>query len=336
MRNAEVRVNQKLVWESGDGYDFSGSIEVPLALIPGVNSVSVTAYNKIRGPRTERLTLHRASKSSEKTSKLFILSVGINKYRQNHLTFCVNDASSMMEELKKGCNDFFKEVVPVLLKDDEACKTRIEGEIKKISENAGPNDVVIIFFAGHGVSLRTTDEKRLFAFLPFDYPWRGDEETAVKRFGIRGDFIAEQVRSMKPQKVVLIMDCCQSGDLQLALAGTRAVGVNNRDMLNRLANGTGIFLLTASAGKELAREHVNVGHGLFTHVMLKALGDRKADQNGDGVISIKELGRYSEQIFEGEYQRFFGNAVIQSPVVTSLGRDEMSMHVLDFPLKRIH
>lgn len=78
-----------------------------------------------------------------------------------------------------------------------------------------------------------------------------------------------------------------------------------------------------------------MGHGLFTYVLLRGLKEKKADLNGDGVITVKELSSYAYLNFETESRRVMGKDYIQSPVVLSLGRDDLSSRVLDFPLVSI-
>lgn len=140
---------------------------------------------------------------------------------------------------------------------------------------------------------------------------------------------------MKPQKVVIIMDCCQSGDIRLALQSSRSVGVNNRTMLERLAHGTGIFLMASAAGNELARENSKIGHGLFIYMLLKGIKEKKADFNENGLITVTELSSYVTLNFEDEIRHLISKDYRQSPLVDRMGRDEPSSRALDFPLVRL-
>lgn len=331
----ELRANQKIIWKSDENTDFSKTIEVRVPLIGGVNQISVTAYNRMGGPITEHLTLHRKVYEAKKRSRLFILSVGINKYQQNELSFCVNDAEKITAVIKGRSADFFQQIIPLVLSDREATKRKIQDAFKRIALDAKVEDVVILYFSGHGASVRTMEGKKLFAFLPQDYPWRDINETNLRRFGVHGEFISKQIRLMKPQKVVIIMDCCQSGDIRLALHGTRSAGIDNQIMLERLAHGTGVFLMASAAGNELARENAKIGHGLFTYMLLKGIKEKKADFNKNGVITVTELSSYVNLNFEDEIRRLISKDYRQSPLVDRMGRDELSSRILDFPLVRL-
>lgn len=334
---AEVRTNGKIVWQGRDLKDYR-RLKVPVALIQGWNDVTISAYNRLRGPFTERFHIFRKGETIQHRPNLHLLAVGINKYRRYPLDYCVKDAEEMYNLLSENRGNYFEKVKPVFIRDKEASRKRIQDEISLLAESAGPEDVVIIYFSGHGMSIRTRDDRKLFAYIPADYPWQADDETSLKRFGITGDYITARVMSMKPQKVVIIMDCCQSGDIQASFTHQRSARTTNREMLERLANGTGIFLLTSAAGSELARESPPpVAHGLFTYVMLQGLRDRaeSADDVRDGVITVKELSRFIDRNFEMESRKIMGDNYMQTPVINSIGRNDNSGRALDFPLIRV-
>ena len=105
-----------------------------------------------------------------------------------------------------------------------------------------------------------------------------------------------------------------------------------------MANGTGRFIFASSSGNEESREHSEVGHGLYTHVFLNALGKSKdknitdADSiNKDGFIYLSEIRSYIEQQFEEQTAKYL-KGVIQTPPSMSLGRNGMHERVNDFPL----
>jgi len=328
-----VRVKGKLVWESPAGAKLPELHNIPITLDGGANQVSVTAYNASGGPHTETVDLNCAEVDLKKQSRLFVLSVGISEYKQNALTYAANDAKAVIENVTKQSKSFFKEVVTIPLYDKDATLGRIQKEIRKIKEQATEDDVVMLYFSGHGLSVKEESGKKLFAFIPQDYPWRGDEVTSLRRFGLTHDYLAGQVKEMKPTKIVIIMDACHSGDAQLAFA--KSAENSDREILEKLANGTGVFMLTSSAGKQISREDPSIGHGIFTYVLLEGLKDKSADTDGNGAVSIKELTAYVDSRFESRAQKIMGKNFVQTPVVRSYGRNEASAAALDFPLASV-
>jgi uncharacterized caspase-like protein len=61
--------------------------------------------------------------------------------------------------------------------------------------------------------------------------------------------------------------------------------------LERLSQGKGRVILTASDANEVSAEKDELKHGAFTYYLLEGLRG-KADLDGDGVIAVDELYRY--------------------------------------------
>ena len=61
--------------------------------------------------------------------------------------------------------------------------------------------------------------------------------------------------------------------------------------LSRLSKGKGRVVLTASRSSEVSEERDNLGHGVFTYYLLEGLKG-KADQDGDGIITVDEVCAY--------------------------------------------
>jgi uncharacterized caspase-like protein len=98
---------------------------------------------------------------------------------------------------------------------------------------------------------------------------------------------------------VLLLDTSYSG-----LAGGRSFAPSNakprtlsEGFLERLAQGRGRLVMTASGANEVALEPADLGHGLFTYYVLEGLSG-KADRNGDGVVTVSELYPYVEDQVE--------------------------------------
>jgi len=80
---------------------------------------------------------------------------------------------------------------------------------------------------------------------------------------------------------------CHSG----ALAGDGSALASNADLLRAVITGGNVTVLTSSTASEYSREDNQWSHGVFTKVLLDALG-KDADENHDGLISMSELTHY--------------------------------------------
>ena len=86
---------------------------------------------------------------SEIYNNQWALIIGINKYHDfPQLNYAVEDAKSMKTLLSTQYG--FPDENILLLLDEDATKIKIEDAFYNLSENAGPDDAVIVFFAGHG------------------------------------------------------------------------------------------------------------------------------------------------------------------------------------------
>lgn len=127
-------------------------------------------------------------------------------------------------------------------------------KLRAICNRAGKQDRVIFFFSGHGGKgcICTYDRNIQYSEL---FP------------------ILEQ--SAAKEKICFV-DVCHAGSSAESLRNIKA----------------DILFFAACKDSEFSKENGFLGQGLFTNALLKALKERKADQNGDGKITIRELFKY--------------------------------------------
>jgi len=147
---------------------------------------------------------------------------------------------------------------------------------------AGPDDRVLVYFAGHGVSVGEGDA-RVGYLMPPD----GDP----KRPAATGVAMTEVVRwfgRYRARHVMLLADACYSG---LALS-TRAAGLKPamERYLEAITSRRARIALVGGGAGEQVNEWVDESgtRGLFTHFLLRAL-DGAADSNQDCVITSDEI-----------------------------------------------
>jgi uncharacterized caspase-like protein len=68
-------------------------------------------------------------------------------------------------------------------------------------------------------------------------------------------------------------------------------GAAEEKAIAQLARSTGTHWLTAAGSEQFASEFTQIGHGVFTYVLLEGL-QGAADRNGDQKITIKEMDAY--------------------------------------------
>ena len=138
------------------------------------------------------------------------LLVGVGRYSDPQITDLLgpqNDVKAMKKVLLEGGYGLEAENL-VTLTDEEATLDRFRKEIKKITEHSKENDVVLIFFSGHGSQrpdgngdeADKTDETLLFHHART----RTGEELV-------DDELNNLVRAIPAGHVLLILDSCFSG-----------------------------------------------------------------------------------------------------------------------------
>lgn len=320
--------------------------KIDLPLIPGSSRVELKAYNKERIPQSYPVfELQRRVSGGTEMQKpnLYILSVGVNNYIRNQLQYSKADALAVSELISRNSKELYGNVFANNPTDEKATKKGIEAALLEIVSKARPEDVVLIYLSGHGVNAFTREGKKIFYFVPQDFPWPNDpeNENVAAGKGITADYLNETFTRIKSHKVVLILDACHSGSANVAFARGGENEKATRKAMEKMANGTGRFIFASSSGSEASREHKEVGHGLYTYVLLNALGknsDRNipnADlMNKDGYIYLSELRSYIEGKFEEQTEPFLKDT-IQTPPSISLGRRAIDERINDFPLIKV-
>jgi uncharacterized caspase-like protein len=118
---------------------------------------------------------------------------------------------------------------------------------------------------------------------------------------------------IEAERVVAFLDACYSGAAggrTFAARKTRATNVDDL-FLERLTRSKGRAIVTASRPSEVSIELPELGHGIFSYYLVKAL-QGAADLNRDGIVSLQELYEYVEQQVVRKSRAVGGN---QHPVL---------------------
>jgi hypothetical protein len=160
-------------------------------------------------------------------------------------------------------------------------------QINKLFAHAGRNDLVLLYFSGHGIKdaagrlhLATTDTQRLL----------------LAATTVSAQFIREIIDYSSVRRVVVWLDCCYGGAFPAGMVPKAEGAV---DVLPQLAadSGRGCAVMTASTNIQFAFEPSDQLTGdpqpsVFTRAIVKGLSTGEADLNADGEIDAYELYEY--------------------------------------------
>jgi WD40 repeat protein len=282
-----------------------------LHMVPGLNSISVSATNKENiESRSSQVLVNYESDDDE--SVLYVLAIGINEYRNPalNLNYAFADAADFAARIKVASEPLFNRVEVHKIFNTDATRTNILGILDLLGQKIKSNDVFYLYYAGHGTIVE--DE---FYFVPTENTRLYSAEK-LKKDGISATYLQQKLRNIPALKQLLIIDACQSGGSVELLAQR---GAKEEKAMAQLSRSAGIHVLSAAGSEQFATEYEEIGHGVFTYVLLEALSGKADGAPGDGTVSIYELKSYIENVVPEYSQKFKGQ--VQYPYTFSKGQD---------------
>jgi uncharacterized caspase-like protein/TolB-like protein len=234
---------------------------------------------------TRLVSTPRAIRTAAVTrSVLWLLAIGVSRYQhpELNLQFADVDARAIATILQHQADGpLYRETRSLVLTNEEVTRESILNSLENIVHQAGPDDVAVIFLAGHGVQDLATGS---YYFLP--YAASADNLLTV---GLRMSDFDEMIRLLRRnvRGVVVMLDTCHAG----ALPGPSSGFVGGGEPAAQLSAGEGFFLLAATKPGEESKEKPELKHGAFTYALLEGL-QGAADTDGDGLISVSDLFGY--------------------------------------------
>lgn len=211
--------------------------------------------------------------------------IGISDYRADtlDLQYADRDAEAIRDFLiQKGG---FRPDKVQLLSNQKATYQGIRTALFNFLASTQPEDLVLIFLAGHGVQDAVNPDN--FFFLAHDSETGNLGGTAIPMWDL-GNVMDYTIRS---QRILVFADTCHSG----AVLGRGGNG-ENLNFFNKylevLARKKGRLVVTASQAHESSLEKAKLTHGVFTHSMLQGLGGAADDNPADGIVTAGELVDY--------------------------------------------
>ncbi|HEX6892187.1 MAG TPA: caspase family protein [Chryseolinea sp.] len=280
-------------------------------LIGGTNVFSATATNRDNiesDPQTVELFSDHATKSST----CYIFSVGINQYKNSklNLNYARPDAESFGKLMDRKSSHLFSRIELTTLYDGQATREKILSTLDEIASKIHQEDVFIFYYAGHGSMV---DNR--FYFIPTE-SLRLYDQGSLNKEAIEASLLQEKFKKIKALKQLIIMDACQSGGSVELLA---ARGANEEKAIAQLSRSAGIHVMASAGSEQFATEFAELGHGLFTYVLINALSGEADGAPKDGKVTIYELKSYIDDQVPEMTRKVKGNP--QYPYTFSRGQD---------------
>ena len=337
---SEVRLyhNGILVPEDGAQADAGGrAYEFRIPLSPGENrfsAVGVGPDDVESAPAVARPVFAAAPALRPVRPRMRVVSVGINDYPRpwDPLEYSLNDARELVFELRGRGRSLFTEVDAVTLLDSDAAAAAIERRIgdSAASGDVMPEDVLIVFFSGHGHAVKEGDRTEWY-LIPFRSAWdRGVSgyDAIARRHGVSSGTLMKALIGTGAKRIFLILDSCKSGVVADAMEqdGFFQNAAEQR-ALHSLARKSGIHILAAARADEAAIPLRSAPHGALTYLLLEGLRG-KADANGDEAVTVKEVMDYAEDQMPRLSRRLVRMERIDQRPVARAGEVDFALAVL--------
>ncbi len=218
--------------------------------------------------------------------------VGVNYYEDSEipsLNKAVNDSEGFYEVLKTFGQ--FSENRLILMNDKAKerdlfpTKNKIEQKIDYVLDMAEPDDLIIFYFSGHGITDKKTNRGYL---IPSDA-----SNKKVFQSSISIEEIVTQIKSKGIKKSILMLDACRN-ELQ---DGKKSVGGGIDGLSSKIFQNAEVSATFYSTRDSyFSYEDHESDYGVYTRFLMEGIkggGDlQEYGGNGDGVVSFKELQNF--------------------------------------------
>jgi WD40 repeat protein len=281
-----------------------------LNLVPGNNDISVSAFSDGDIESSES-SVQIIYNGIQKTSDLWMLSIGINKYENENLnlTYARPDAMAFSALINLKATKLFNKIHSFTFFDGDATKEKILLKLDEISKTMKKEDVFVYFYAGHGSMVDNG-----FYFITSEVTGLYQQDKLKGALYVKD--LQEKFKMLPALKQVVFIDACQSGSSVEALAMR---GAAEEKALAQLSRSSGIHVMASSESQQQSAEIKSLNHGVFTYVLLEALSGKADGAPADSKVTIYEIKSYiDDQVPEISYRLIRHK---QFPSTFSIGHD---------------
>jgi len=278
--------------------------KVPLT--PGLNLIAVTVVDRsgaaAQAVRTVFRDVAQPTGGPTATAKLgtgerWAVVIGIDQYRDpsiSSLRYAAADAESVFRFLMTRGG--VKPSNARLLLNQQATQRAIREVLGGfLRQKATKDDEVVIYYAGHGTT--EPDQSAESGVAKYLVPWDADP-TNLFASAIPMEEIDRVFGRLAARKILMVQDTCFSGGAGGRTFLAKGLAMRSTTLTDRflqdLSQKEGRMILTASDVNQISQEDPALGHGIFTHFLLEALGGA-ADLDGDGAITVREVHLYLQR-----------------------------------------
>jgi uncharacterized caspase-like protein len=210
----------------------------------------------------------------------YALLIGVDTYGEGlqPLPAASKDVAALREVLLNPQMGGFDEAKPLI----NPAQPEMAREIEVWFQDRQPEDLVLLFFSGHGVK----DDRRDLYFAAANTEKQRDR--LVRSTATSARFLHDCIRGCKAKYQVLILDCCFSGAF-----GEFVARDDGEIPLKEQLEAEGRVVLTSTSAVDYSFEEKGTDLSIYTRYLVEGIASGAADEDNDGVITAEELHRYA-------------------------------------------
>ena len=251
----------------------AAELEATVPIVAGENRLTAYVFNNDNVKSRDATLTVNGSDSLKRKGTAYVLAVGINQYANSgyNLKYAVADAEDFAKELKRQQTKLgnYERIEITSLNDKDATKANILRMLTNLPAKIQPEDVVVIYFAGHG-----TAQGNRFYLVPHDLRYTGNPKRLdqaglqnILTHSISDEELERAIEGIDAGQLLLVIDACNSG--QALEAEEKRRGPMNSKGLAQLAYEKGMYILTAAQSYQAALEAAKLGHGFLTFALVE-------------------------------------------------------------------
>ena len=251
------------------------------------NELRVVAFNDdgYLSSRSIELEFSSKNKSPESQPNLFLISIGSSDYQgtQIDLHFAAKDADDINHALRLGSKRLFgtDKTYSWMLSTTQKERTQwptkenIVRVFQEVAKQAQPQDILVVYFSGHGMSLPLGESTSEYFYLTADAYSKNKED--YKDSGMRqaatisSAELVTLINASAALKQVMILDTCSSGQVVDNLTNKRHISSGTIRALEQVQSRTGMHIIAGSTADSVSYEANQYGQGLLTYSILEGL-----------------------------------------------------------------
>jgi uncharacterized caspase-like protein/energy-coupling factor transporter ATP-binding protein EcfA2 len=219
---------------------------------------------------------------STDSRRLWVVLIGVNEYQDRTfptLRYSVQDCLGLEEALKLVTVGRFAER-EFLVHKDQPTLNAVCGSLERVAHEARPQDIVLIYFSGHGALL---DQDLYFCLTD---TWQEQLEAT----GLPLERLLGYLEKCSASQQLLWSDACYSGGLPSSSTDTNQSTLFRDVLQTRARQNQGFYALLSCAASQRAWEFSGLKNGVFTYFLIQGLQGGAADDKK--LVEVDQLYTY--------------------------------------------